>query len=160
MDPVVLVDRLADCGITHVVWIPDTTTGAWDDAFVSSSKIKLIRVCREGEAFGVAAGLYLGGQRPLIIVQCTGLFEAGDALRNFIHDLGLPLFVLIGLRNYHAHLDGTTSDTAPAFAEAILKAWRIPYRILDDDQKCVEELTHTYLQAWRAGRAEAVFLAE
>ena len=44
-------------------------------------------------------GLHLGGRQPLIVLQCTGLFEAGDALRNLIHDLKLPLFFVVGVRS-------------------------------------------------------------
>ena len=154
---------LAECGITHVIWIPDSTTGNWDPALSAHPDLKLIRVCREGEAFGVAAGLLLGGRKPIIIIQCTGLFESGDSLRNFIHDLKLPLFCLIGLRNYHSYKQGGTSDTCPAFAESILQAWRIPYVILEQSapaEASAEALKSAYLQALKEKRAGVAFLAE
>src|ERR1700678_3334351 len=91
---------LCQCGVTHVVWIPDTELGTWESALKSAPGLSLVRVCREGEAFAVAAGLHLGGKRPIVVLQCTGLFEAGDALRNVLHDLHLPLFMVIGIRSY------------------------------------------------------------
>ena len=39
----------------------------------------------------LAAGLMIGGAKPLVVVQCTGFFEAGDAVRNVVHDLELKL---------------------------------------------------------------------
>lgn len=75
-----LLRRLA---VTHVVTLPDSTIGRWDDA-IAAAGIPIVRVCREGEAWGVAMGLHLGGQRPLVMIQCTGLFESGDALRNVL----------------------------------------------------------------------------
>src|SRR5689334_5813510 len=63
-----LLDRL---GITHVVTVPDSTIGQWDDAIAGLPGVELIRVCREGEAWAVAAGLHLGGKRPLVLIQCT-----------------------------------------------------------------------------------------
>src|SRR5438045_7170990 len=75
---------LKRCGITHVVWIPDTELGACDVALSSEPALSLVRVCREGEAFAVAAGLHLGGKKSIILLQCTGLFEAGDSLRNIL----------------------------------------------------------------------------
>lgn len=110
----------ADLGITHVVWIPDTATGPWEAALASSSRLKLIRVCREGEAWPLAAGLHLGGQSPLVVMQTTGLFESGDALRNVLFDLKLPIYSLIGVRNW---LVPNSRDTAKMFAEPILGAW-------------------------------------
>ena len=97
--------------------------------------LRLIRVCREGEAFAVAAGLHLGGRRPIVIIQCTGLFEAGDSLRNLIHDLKLPLFFIVGVRSYYAHQQGTTADTCPVFTEPILRAWQMPYVLLSKDHR-------------------------
>ncbi len=118
---------LKGCGVTHVVWVPDSVLGRWDAALSADPELSLIRVCREGEAVAVAGGLHLGGKRPIVLMQCTGLFEAGDSLRNFIHDLKLPLFFLIGVRSYYAHQQGKTADTCPVFTEPILQAWRLPY---------------------------------
>jgi sulfopyruvate decarboxylase subunit alpha len=150
---------LAGCGITHVVWIPDSELGTWEPDLSSHPSLHLIRVCREGEAFAVAAGLWLGGKKPIILIQCTGLFEAGDSLRNILHDLRLPLFLVIGLRSYHAHRQGTTADTCPLFAEPILAAWQIPFRVLDDTNS-LSDLIDAYQEAQQDSRPGAVFFAE
>src|SRR5579859_183778 len=121
---------LRRCGITHVVWIPDSELGTWDAALSSAPDLRLIRATREGEAIAIAAGLFLGGAKPLVVVQCTGFFEAGDAFRNVVHDLKLPLVFVIGLRGYHAHRGGRSSDTCPKFTEPILNAWGLPYAVL------------------------------
>jgi sulfopyruvate decarboxylase TPP-binding subunit len=148
-----------DCGITHVVWIPDSELGTWEPALTADPTRPLLRVCREGEAIAVAAGLLLGGKRPIVLIQCTGLFEAGDALRNVVHDLKLPLFLVVGLRSYYAHQQGTTRDTCPIFAEPILKAWQIPYVLLDR-RHTAADLAAAYREAQAKQRAGAVLLAE
>lgn len=112
----------AELEITHVVWVPDTTLGPWEESLAKSSRLRLIRVCREGEAWPLAAGLYLGGQSPLVVMQTTGLFESGDALRNVLFDLKLPIYSLIGVRNW---LVPNSRDTARTFAEPILRAWNL-----------------------------------
>ena len=48
----------------------------------------------------MAGGLHLGGATPLVLIQCTGLFESGDSLRNIVHDWTLPIFSVIGYRSY------------------------------------------------------------
>jgi sulfopyruvate decarboxylase TPP-binding subunit len=131
LDPAAAVGCL-EAEFTHVVWIPDSALGPWESALVSSSELKLIRPCREGEAIGIAAGLMLGGARPVVVCQCTGLFEAGDALRNVVHDLKLPLKLIVGVRSYRAFLAGKTADNCPAFTEPILRAWQVPFTILAD----------------------------
>jgi sulfopyruvate decarboxylase subunit alpha len=150
---------LKSCGVTHVVWVPDSVLGQWDAALSEDPHLSLIRVCREGEAVAVAGGLYLGGKRPIVLMQCTGLFEAGDSLRNFVHDLKLPLFFLIGVRGYHAHQQGATADTCPMFTEPILQAWGLPYVLLDN-RHSPADLAAAYRDAQAERRAGAAILAE
>jgi sulfopyruvate decarboxylase TPP-binding subunit len=154
-----VASALLDAGVTHVVWIPDSELGQWDAALGGTPGLTLVRVCREGEAIAVAAGLLLGGRRPVVLIQCTGLFEAGDALRNCVHDLKLPLFFVIGVRSYYAHQQGTTADTCPVFTEPILQAWKLPYTTLDH-RHTPADLAAAYGEAWAQRRAGAVLLAE
>jgi sulfopyruvate decarboxylase TPP-binding subunit len=159
LDPAAAVRHLSQAGFTHVVWIPDSAIGPWEAALVSSPNLKLIRPCREGEAIGITAGLMLGGARPVAVIQCTGLFEAGDALRNVIHDMGLPLFFVVGVRSWFAHQQRATTDNCPVFTEPILQAWQVPYVLLDR-RHTAADLTTAYRQAQAEGRAGAVLLAE
>jgi sulfopyruvate decarboxylase TPP-binding subunit len=154
-----VVAALKAAGVSHVVWLPDSDLGTWDAALSAPDGLPLIRVCREGEAFAIAAGLWLGGKRPIVIMQCTGLFEAGDSLRNFLHDLQLPLFFVVGVRSYKAHRAGTSSDTCPLFAEPILKTWKVPFVLLSDGS-AAEDLAAEYMRAEAGNRAGAVLLAE
>ncbi len=154
-----LVAALKACGVTDAVWIPDSELGRWEPALRDDPDLRLIRVCREGEAFAVAAGLLLGGRRPIILIQCTGLFEAGDSLRNFVHDLKLPLFCIVGVRSWYAHQKGASTDTCPLFTEPILRAWQIPYVLLRSDSTAADVAT-AYQQARAEQRAGAVLLPE
>src|SRR4029077_7124226 len=140
---------LKGCGVTHVVWIPDSELGLWEAAFSADPGLQLVRACREGEAIASAAGLLLGGKRPVAMIQCTGFFEAGDALRNVVHDLKLPLFLVVGVRGYRAHRRGPTADTCPVFTEPIVQAWRLPYAVLDEQHTPAD-----LAAAYRAARAE------
>jgi len=154
-----VVAALKECDVTHAVWIPDTELGRWEPALRADPDLQLIRVCREGEAIAVAAGLLLGGKRPIVLIQCTGLFEAGDALRNALHDLKLPLFLVVGVRSYYLHQQGKSWDSCPVFTEPIMKAWQIPYVILDNRHNAAD-LAAAYRQAQAENRAGAVLLAE
>jgi sulfopyruvate decarboxylase subunit alpha len=154
-----VVATLQDCGVTHAVWIPDSELGQWESALDTAPGLHLVRVCREGEAIALAAGLYLGGQCPIVLIQCTGLFEAGDTLRNILHDLHLPLFFIIGVRSYYAHQQGTSTDSCPVFTEPILRAWQVPY-VVFDRSRTAADLAAAYRQARTKRQAFAVLLAE
>jgi sulfopyruvate decarboxylase TPP-binding subunit len=151
-----IATELKDLGITHVVWLPDSTLGQWETALSSTAGLKLIRVCREGEAWAIAAGLYLGGSRPLVLIQCTGLFDSGDSLRCALFDYGLPLFAMIG---YRSALNAAASDSARTFTEPNLRSWGIDYRLIDAPEKFAELRTH-YTACRQANRPGAVLIAE
>jgi sulfopyruvate decarboxylase TPP-binding subunit len=149
---------LASLGVTHVVTVPDSTLGPWYAALERAPGLRLVRVCREGEAWAVAAGLHLGGAEPLVLIQCTGLFESGDALRNALHDWRLPIPAIIGYRSY---LDQSTlpGDTCLTFTEPVLDAWRLDYRLIVGAAQHDEMREH--LRACRAaGRPGVALVAE
>lgn len=150
-----IVRELVQLGITHLIWIPDSVIGQWEED-VESSPIELVRICREGEAWPLAAGLSLGGARPLVAMQTTGLFESGDALRNIVYDLKIPVFAIIGAR---AWLDRASDDTARRFAEPILRAWGIDYVTIACKADRPKFQTH-YRHCRNQNQAGAVLLAE
>jgi sulfopyruvate decarboxylase subunit alpha len=160
LDGPTITDALQTCGMTHVVWIPDTFLGTWQGALLQSPSIRLVRATREGEAIAIAAGLILGGARPIVMIQCTGLFEAGDALRNIVHDLKLPLILIVGVRGYLAHQAGTGSDNCPVFTEPILSAWKVPFQVLDPIRHGAGDVIGALRPLQRSGQAGAILIAE
>jgi sulfopyruvate decarboxylase TPP-binding subunit len=130
LTPQDIAPALEAAGFTHLVWIPDSHLGTWESA-LQTSKLAPIRVCREGEAIGVAIGLMLGGAKPVVAIQCTGFFEAGDAVRNAAHDLKLPLKLIIGVRSERAAQAGKSTDNCPRYAERVVVAWELPHTRFD-----------------------------
>jgi sulfopyruvate decarboxylase TPP-binding subunit len=149
---------LRHCGVTHVVWIPDSELGRWEQALGGADDVQLVRACREGEALAIAGGLLLGGKKPVVVLQCTGLFEAGDSLRNMVHDLRLPLFLIVGVRSLRAARQGPTVDSCPRFTEPFLQAWQIPHAFLGDEAGA--DLATLYQKARADGSAFAALLPE
>ena len=148
---------LGDCGLTDVVTVPDSTIGQWEPA-IERSGIRLIRVCREGEAWAVAGGLYLGGRRPLVMIQCTGLFESGDALRTVLHDWKLPVPSIIGYRSY-LNQETLPGDTCLTFTEPVHRAWAIDYRLITAPEQFT--LMAEHLRGYAGATApRAILIAE
>ncbi|MDP6061340.1 MAG: hypothetical protein QGH33_20695, partial [Pirellulaceae bacterium] len=172
------VTTLLDLGTTHVVWVPDSDFGPWEFT-LEASRLQLVRVCREGEAWPLAAGLYLGGASPVILMQTTGLFESGDALRNVLFDLGLPLLAVVGARNWFVadsrppvsedaplskdvplSKDARLSkDTARRFTQPILQAWGVNCTIVESLEH-KSRLADHFRACQSSGQAGIVVLAE
>jgi sulfopyruvate decarboxylase TPP-binding subunit len=147
---------LIELGVTHVVWLPDSALGPWETALEACAELTLVRVCREGEAWPLAAGLAIGGQQPIVAMQITGLFESGDALRNVFFDMKMPLFAIVGLRSW---LNEASRDSAKTYALPILDAWGINYGLIEspDDKP---KLADQFRRFQQTGQPTAILIAE
>jgi sulfopyruvate decarboxylase subunit alpha len=72
LQPKTIIEQLKNCGITHVVWLPDSESKFMYEALQAEKDLGFIPVCREGEAFAVASGLWIGGKTPVVLIQNTG----------------------------------------------------------------------------------------
>ena len=84
-----ILDELHHLGVTHVIGVPDNGSRTLFEALWADDEIDVILVTREGEAFAIASGLHVGGKRPLVLIQNTGLLEAGDAFRGTAYNMGV-----------------------------------------------------------------------
>ena len=130
-----VIEQFNQCGITHVISLPDTESKFMYDAVRADERLVLVPVCREGESMAIAAGLIMGGARPVVQIQSTGLFESGDSIRGICLELGLPLVMLIGYRGYLG-AGVAPRDSAAKFLEPMLDTWGIPYSLVTSDANC------------------------
>jgi sulfopyruvate decarboxylase subunit alpha len=144
-----IIKEMLSIGVTDVVYLPDNASKALLEMLGTQTAIKLRLVTREGEAWALAAGLWVGGRTPLVLIQNTGLLESGDALRGAAMRMRAPLLCLITYRGYgglkaasnntlHTVLDGATLsradlDSVALLTEPTLRAWGVPFEFLHTD---------------------------
>jgi len=128
---------------THVLAIPDSESRLLFEAVDADADLDLIVPCREGESVAIASGLWLGGAKPLLLIQNTGLMEAGDAIRGCGIGPRIPLRLVVGWRGYASAAAGKVPlDSAYPYTEPLLEAWGIPFWHLmgDDDLGVLEQM--------------------
>ena len=130
--PQTIIDHLKANNVTHVVCLPDSETNFMYEQMEADPNLELVPVCREGETMAIAAGLWVGGAKPVVLIQNTGIFESGDSIRGLGLDINQPLVMLIGYRGWSRH--GVTNDSAARFIEHILHAWGINYYLIETDE--------------------------
>ncbi|MCO4262514.1 thiamine pyrophosphate-binding protein [Pseudarthrobacter sp. MDT3-26] len=93
-----ILDELAACQITHVVTVPDFVQMSVHAKLRENylPDVEVIHTSTEDEAVVIAAGLYLGGANPVVIIQNQGLYACVNNLRAIGLDCGLPIFMMIG----------------------------------------------------------------
>lgn len=86
-------------GSRHVVYVPDNPLSlvlkVLQDAY---PQVQATIATREEEAFGMAAGLYLGGARPTVMLQSSGLGNSLNALTSLLVPYQIPALVIISMR--------------------------------------------------------------
>jgi len=127
-----VVDELKLSGVTHVVWLVDTESRFMYDALTADPALTVVPICREAEGMAIALGLTIGGKRPIVVIQNTGLFESGDSIRGLVLDLKLPLVLMVGYRGFHR--DQPITDSAATYLEPTLKAWDLPHHLVETDE--------------------------
>ncbi len=165
-----VLETFKQIGITHVVGLPDNATAALFHALADDSDIYLITVTREGEAFATAAGLWIGGQKPLVVIQNTGLLESGDALRGTLMRMRIPVVMLVSYRGYKSlpHPMPTLTpdvlarrdiDSVALLLEPTLRAWNIPYEIVGDNSE-LEKMVAAQERANQENYPNVIVVAE
>jgi sulfopyruvate decarboxylase subunit alpha len=86
-------------GSRHVVYVPDNPLSHVLTLLHSDFRdVTTTIATREEEAFGIAAGLYLGGARPTVMLQSSGLGNSLNALTTLLVPYQIPALVLVSMR--------------------------------------------------------------
>ena len=77
-----IIAAVKQAGIEFVLSVPDITTSEGLLRPITHDRdLRLVRVCKEDECIGIAAGLAYCGKRALVLIQHTGLLDSINALR-------------------------------------------------------------------------------
>src|SRR5687767_6230134 len=90
---------LHTAGSRHVIYVPDNPLShvlrILREQFAD---VRTTLATREEEAFGIAAGLYLGGVRPTVMLQSSGLGNSLNALTSLVLPYKIPMLIIISMR--------------------------------------------------------------
>ena len=150
-----IIEELKKNDVTHIVWLPSSETGHMYQAMTAEPSIHLVPVCREGESMAIATGLWVGGKKPVVLIQNTGFFESGDSIRGLCLDVGVPLVVMIGYRGYTRH--GPTPDSAARYLEPVLHTWGMAYYLIESDDD-LDRISEAFREAERTSKPIAVLV--
>lgn len=131
LSPETVIKQMRDNGVTDIVWLPDSETNWLYMLMMAEPTLRLVGVTREGHACSIAAGLFAGGKKPMMLIQNTGMLESGDSIRGWLMGLKVPIVLMVGYRGYTRH--GVNADTAATYTERFLMAFDIPFFLVEND---------------------------
>ena len=114
-------------GSRHLVYVPDNPLShVLRELDAQHPDIHTMLATREEEAFGIAAGLYLGGARPTVLLQSSGLGNSLNALTSLLIPYQIPVLIVISVRGDEGEWNAAQVPMGRAI-RTILDAVGIPH---------------------------------
>jgi sulfopyruvate decarboxylase alpha subunit len=101
-----LAAALVDGGIEIAAWVPDKRLAPIAEA-VAAAGVVVRTLTREEECVAFAAGYRAAGGSPLVLMQCSGLGNALNAIGSLAEPYGLGFALIVSMR-------GTLGERNPA----------------------------------------------
>ena len=130
----ILVEALAAAGIDFVAAFPSSSMSETERDIEADGRFECVFASNEGEAVGICGGAWLGGKRPVLLMENSGLSMVIYQLTRLNAAFDVPLLMIMDFRgdlgdgNWWAVPFGWT--TIP-----LLDSLRIPYAIAEGPQE-------------------------
>jgi sulfopyruvate decarboxylase TPP-binding subunit len=154
----VVVGALEAVGATDVVIVPDTNQKTVLELLDERARIPVHRAAAEDDVFGICAGLWFAGRRPVAVIQQLGIFAGVNVLRGMVHDQGVPIAILAGMYGRDLELEveddpGSAVRLCLPLLEALEVRWTLVERAAE-----AHRIEAGLSAALDGGRAHAVLL--
>ena len=156
----VILAAVKASGVEFVLSVPDITTSAALLVPIAADKtLRLVRVCKEDECIGIAAGLSFSDKRALVLIQHTGLLDSINAIRGIAVEYRQPICMMIGLLQHDPEVAPRASPRyGVRIVEPILDAMGIEHHVIGVDAD-VAKIAPAIEQAYRQSHPVAFLIA-
>lgn len=130
----IIVDALKAAGINYIVYMPDSFFFDVLKIIENDPEITSISVSNECTGLCMCAGAWLGGKKPAMIMENTGLLVSAYGIARLHNLFGIPVLLLLSYRGDIG--DGFWWSPPLGHAtEPVLRGLQIPYVSVwkDDD---------------------------
>lgn len=129
---------LQRAGVDTVVTVPDWIQLALHDRLNrADSGIRVIPCSNENQVVTVAAGLTIGGKRPVVMMQNQGLYNCFNTVRAVCLDAHIPMVFMVGQFGREFENIGKPSTESERnmvrLAEPFLASIGVSYHLLDSE---------------------------
>jgi sulfopyruvate decarboxylase subunit alpha len=155
-----IITGLKEAAIDFIVTLPSSTIAPIIPKINDEQQFKHVPVNHEGDGIGICAGAWLGGKKPAILLENTGVILGAYALTGLDCMYGgFPLLMIVDHR-------GSFGDGAAYFyfgggliAPAVLEALKIPYMIVRESNKLIDEIVQGQKTTQAYGKPVAILLS-
>jgi len=129
-----IISALKRARVEYVLSVPDLhTSHGLLRPIAEGNDFRLLRVCKEDECIGIAAGLAYGDKRAVALIQYTGFLYAMNAIRSAIQ-YNQPVVMMVGLLGKEPGLPPVRSKKfGVRIVEPIADAMGLPRQLIETD---------------------------
>lgn len=146
---------LGDAGFDFFTGVPDSTFKALFREIESRPELGYVPAVSENVALGVATGAWLGGRRPVVIMQNSGLALAVNALASLLAVYRIPALLVVGWRG-HDGSDSPEHKVTGAATLPLLDALGLPYFV--PNTNTIEESLTNAIRVMETNRLPAAMV--
>ena len=115
-----------------ILSVPDTHQKSVLAALDKERALRVVTCATEDEANAIGAGLWIGGEAVVLMIQHAGLYASVNTLRGVAMDGRVPMFYMIGLLQRERDRDPKESrHSMVRFAEPLLDTFDVPHARLE-----------------------------
>lgn len=93
-----LYTAIKNAGVDLILSVPCDMLKGLINEIENTKEISYIPITREEEGVGIAAGAYLGGKTPLILMQNSGLGNSINAIKSLLELYEIPVIFMMSHR--------------------------------------------------------------
>jgi len=120
---------LKDSGFDFFSGVPCSLLGSIIQHLTYDKNFQYVPATREDEALGIAVGAYMGGKKPVVLMQNSGLGNSIDALTSLVLLYRFPVLLIISWRGFEEN-DFIEHSLMGKYMQAFLNTMKIPTIII------------------------------
>jgi sulfopyruvate decarboxylase TPP-binding subunit len=156
-----IISALKQARVEYVLSVPDLHTSQGLLRPISEDpNLRLVRVCKEDECIGIAAGLSYGDKRAVALIQYTGFLYSLNAIRGVAVQFKQPIVMMVGLLGKEPGLAPTESKKyGVRIIEPILDVMGIARHLVETDDD-VAGIAPAIEEAYETSRPVALLIGQ
>lgn len=125
--------QLKNNGFDFFSGVPCSLLGPIIESLSQGKDYQYVPATREDEALGIAVGAYMGGKKPVVLMQNSGLGNSMDALTSLILLYKFPILLIISWRGYEEN-DFPEHSLMGKYMLDFLETMKIPAIVLSKNE--------------------------
>lgn len=112
-----------------------------EEMLQEAPRLRYVSSVREDSALGLAAGMYLGGEKPVVLMQNSGVGYCLNVLTSMLLIYDIPMVMVISWRGAAGSNDAVEHDIIGERLLDVLGSINVPHVLLDPEapEASVEE---------------------